>query len=130
VAPDQALPFDRIELTHSLAPFALVFDASGRLVASSATLEGQAPSYPTGVLETVRARGEKRVTWQPAPGVRLATVARPWNGGFVVAGQSLQLSEQHIATIGELCLTGWLATQVLIAVAVASGMGLEVSLLR
>jgi hypothetical protein len=130
VAPDQALPPDRIELTHSLSPFVLVFDASGQLVTSSAILEGQAPRYPLGALESARARGENRVTWQPEAGVRLATVARPWSGGFVVAGQSLQLTEQHIDTVGARCLAGWLATEALIAVAVAVSMGLEVALLR
>jgi hypothetical protein len=47
----------------------------------------------------------------------------------VVAGQSLQLTEQHIDTIGALCVAGWLATQALIALAVVVSMGLEVALL-
>ncbi len=130
VAPDRALSQGQIELTHSLSPFVLVFDASGRLVASSATLDGRSPTYPAGALTTVSARGENRVTWQPEPGVRLATVARPWSGGVVVAGQSLQLTEHHIDVVGELCVAGWLTTQVLIVMAVALGMGLEVILLR
>ncbi|MBV9354639.1 MAG: hypothetical protein JO023_03820 [Chloroflexi bacterium] len=130
VAPEQALSVGQVELTASPAPFELVFDASGRLLASSATLDGQPPAYPAGVLGVASTRGEDRVTWQPRPGVRLATVARPWQGGFVVAGQSLQLAEQHIDTIGELCVLGWLATEALIALAVALGMALEVALLR
>ncbi len=130
VAPDQALQPDRIELTHSLSPFVLVFDASGQLVTSSATLEGQSPRYPLGALESASARGENRVTWQPEAGVRLATVARPWSGGFVVAGQSLRLTEQHIDTIGALCVAGWLTTQALIALAAVLSLGLEVALLR
>jgi hypothetical protein len=49
-----------------------------------------------GVFDTVRARGKDRATWQPENGVRSATVAVRWHGGFVVAGRSLRLTEQHV----------------------------------
>jgi hypothetical protein len=116
-SPTEAMPADQVDLAATLDPFVLVFDDTGQLVASSATLHGQAVKYPTGVFETVRARGQNRVTWQPEPGVRGATVAVPWRGGFVVAGRSLRLTEQHIDQVGGLVAAGWLATLVLVGVA-------------
>ena len=112
-----ALPANQVDLASTLDPFVLVFDASGHMIEASATLDGQAPTYPTGVLETVRARGEDRVTWQPANNVREATVAVPWRGGFVVAGRSLVLTEQHIDQVGRLVAGGWIATLILAGVA-------------
>lgn len=113
--PATAVPADQIDMANSLDPFALVFDDAGRLLASSATLHNQAPTFPTGVFDTVRLRGENRVTWQPEAGVRSATVAVAWRGGYVVAGRSLRLTEQHIDQIGLLVGVGWLATLLLIA---------------
>ena len=117
IPPAAAVPADQIDMANSLDPFALVFDANGQLLASSATLHNQAPSFPVGVFDTVRMRGEDRVTWQPEAGVRNATVAVAWRGGFVVAGRSLRLTEQHINKMGLLVGAGWLATLLLVAAA-------------
>jgi hypothetical protein len=114
-SPSAAVPADRVELTRSLDPFVLVFDNGGRLLASSATLHGQVPDYPIGVFDTARARGEDRVTWQPEVGVREATVATSWSGGFVVAGRSLGATEQLIDKLGLLVVAGWLATLAVVA---------------
>jgi hypothetical protein len=91
VAPLKTLPADSVDLTNSLEPFVMVFDSTGRLLASSATLNGQPVDYPADVFDSVRARTEDRVTWQPEPGIRSATVAVPWRNGFVVAGRSSQV---------------------------------------
>jgi len=112
-----AVPADQVELTTSLDPFALVFDSNGRQLASSAALHGQLPTYPPGVFNTLRVQGEDRVTWQPEPGVRSATVAVAWHGGYVVAGRSLRLTEQHIDQVGQIVVVGWLATLMAIAAA-------------
>jgi hypothetical protein len=117
IAPAGALPAEQVDLAGSLEPFVLIFDATGHLLATSATLHSQVPDYPMGVFDTVRARGEDRVTWQPERGVRNATVALAWRGGFVVAGRSLRLTEQHIDQIGLVVGAGWLATMALVAVA-------------
>jgi hypothetical protein len=114
-APAAAVPTEQVDLIGSLDPFVLIFDADGHVVASSATLQSQIPEYPRGVFDTVRGRGEDRVTWQPEPGVREATVAVAWRGGFVVAGRSLRLTEQHIDQVGLVVGMGWLATLVLVA---------------
>jgi hypothetical protein len=113
--PSAAVPSEQVDLARSLDPFVLVFDASGHVLASSATLHGQVPDYPIGVFDTVRARGEDRVTWQPENGVRHATAAVAWRGGFVVAGRSLRLTEQHIDQLRLVVGAGWLATLALVA---------------
>ena len=64
----------------------------------AALWHGHLPSPPNGVFEFVRANGGERVTWQPAPGVRIASVvlrssARP--AAFVLAGRSLREVEQR-----------------------------------
>jgi hypothetical protein len=49
--------------------------------------------------------------------VRSATVAVAWTGGFVVAGRSLRLTEQHEDQIRSVVAFGWLLTLALVAVA-------------
>jgi hypothetical protein len=115
-APASLVP-EQAELATSLDPFVLVLDADGRLLASSVVLHGQMPNYPAGVFDTARRRGEDRVTWQPESGVREATVAVPWHGGFVVTGRSLELTERHVDQLAVLVGAGWLATLGLVAVA-------------
>jgi len=101
---------ESIELADSLQPYVMVFDESGRLLASTALLNGQAPSFPPSVFDQVRNGGQDRITWQPAPGIRCAVVIQPWRGGFVVVGRSLRLVEERVH--GIFVLTGfvWLVT--------------------
>jgi hypothetical protein len=114
--PADAIPADPVDVTDSLEPFVMVFDTGGQLIASSATLNANPVDYPAGVFDTVRVRGQDRVTWQPISGIRDATVAIPWRGGFVVAGRSLRLTEGHIDQIGLVVAAGWVFTLVLVGV--------------
>jgi hypothetical protein len=115
MSPSEAQSTAQVDMATSLDPFVLVFDADRQLVSATATVHGRPPDYPTGVFDTVRTRGQDRVTWQPEPGVRAATVAVAWNGGFVVGGSSLTLTEETIDRIGPLVIVGWSATLVLVA---------------
>jgi hypothetical protein len=99
-----------------------VFDGDGVLIDSSARLAGTAPTPPKGVLAEARAKGRNAVTWQPASGVRLATVTvlTPGDGGnTVMAGHSLRATEEHIDQLGLLVGLGWAATLAGALVAVA-----------
>jgi hypothetical protein len=101
-APQALLPAAQIDIGKSLAPFFIFFDAAGKPVASSASLHGEPPSPPVGVFEYVRSHGEERVTWQPEPGVRIASVIVRVNGpvyGFVLAGRSLREVEKREARL-------------------------------
>lgn len=99
-----------VEMQRSLAPFLLIYDADGKPAAGSGRLNGKLPAYPIGSLEAARSGGENRVTWQPQPDVRVASVAVPYKAGYVVAGRSLREVEQREAQTQTLALVAWLVT--------------------
>jgi hypothetical protein len=65
------------------------------------------------------ASGIDKVTWQPRPRVRIATVSVPWRGGTVTAGRSLRVVEEQEAALELLVGAGWLATLVALAISSA-----------
>jgi len=87
------------EMAHGIAPFIMVYDKDGRLLATSATLHGTWKPLPPGVLEAAGRKTEYAVSWQPEKGVRNAMVVLPYftsgRQGFVAAGQSLKESEKR-----------------------------------
>ena len=108
-----------VDIARSLAPFVVVCGTGGNVLATDAELDGQPPALPAGVLASARANGTDIVTWQPRPGVRLATVTVPWSGGTVTAGRSLRLVEDHASNLELVVAAAWLVT--LAALAVAAG---------
>lgn len=113
------LPQTRVELSRSLAPFLMVFDATGKAVASSGRLNGTTPDYPLGALEAAKQGGENRVTWQPQAGTRIASVVVPYKQGYVVAGRSLREVEKRIAQTETIAAVVWLVTMLGMSAAVA-----------
>ncbi len=92
-AEDAVLPATQVDIATSLAPFAIVFNTRGDVVAASGLLHGRNLQLPPGVLDHVRTLGENRLTLQPEPSVRIASVIRHYEGphpGFVLAGRSLR----------------------------------------
>jgi hypothetical protein len=116
-----AVPTGQVELSSSLAPFLDVYDTSGKPVAGSGLLDGKLPEYPLGALEAAKASGENRVTWQPRADVRVASVAVPYDGGYVVAGRSLRETESRIAQAGQIAALAWIVTLAAVLVAAAFG---------
>jgi hypothetical protein len=107
-APDAVLPSRGTELANSLQTFVMVFDNADALVASSATLHGQAPPFPSSVMSNMRgAQAQDRITWQPEAGVRSAVIVQAWQGGFVVVGRSLRLVEEREQNALELTTLVW-----------------------
>ena len=101
-----------INMATNPAPFVIVFDARHHVLASSGHLNGRTPGLPAGVLAWVAAHGQDRITWQPGPGLREASVIEPYGGlhpGFILAAQSLQgiSGQQRSLTRSIACL--WLA---------------------
>jgi hypothetical protein len=115
---ESVVPSTKVEIADSLASFVIVFDESGKVLASSATLHGAVPAYPVGVLDYVRQNGQDRVTWQPEAGVRMATVAMPFKNGFVMAGRSLtevEKRESQVESLSGLTMLGiWAVTLIVI----------------
>lgn len=108
-----------VDIARSLAPFVVVYGTTGNILATGGQLDGQPPVVPAGVLAGARATGRDAVTWQPRPGVRVATVSVPWSGGTVLAGRSLRLVEDRAAMLELLVGAGWLATIAALAVGAA-----------
>ncbi|MGA9398381.1 MAG: hypothetical protein WBV22_09005 [Anaerolineaceae bacterium] len=95
---ESLMPVNQVDLLQSLAPFVIVYDDGGIPVASSGQLHGQISVIPMGVIDYVRRNGEDRITWQPEPGVRIASVIVDFSGnrsGFVLAGRSLREIEKR-----------------------------------
>lgn len=116
------IPQTQTDLATSLSPFITAVGEDGSIIASSARLHGQLRSVPPGVLNSAKTNGEQRVTWQPEPGVRMATVVlhNPGaSGGYVVVGRSLSETEARIKQLGGFLLLGWAATLIGVLILVA-----------
>jgi hypothetical protein len=117
--PSSLVGSTKVDVADSLAPFVVIFDTSGNVLATDGTLDGHDPVPPLGVLDAARQNPPNRVTWEPRDGVRVATVTVPWSGGTVMAGRSLREVERQEDDILLLAGAAWVA--MLIALAVASG---------
>ncbi len=106
-------PAGTLDVGRSLAPFLIVFDDQGHVLAATGLLHGQAPALPPGVLDSVRRQGEDRISWQPEPGVRYAAVVERVSGpqpGFVLAARSLLETEKRILVVEQLAGVAWAGT--------------------
>ncbi len=102
-----------VDIALSLAPYLVMYDDTGRPLVGSGRLHGGLPAMPGGVFDYVRRHGLDKVTWQPEPGVRSATVIMPVGGahpGFVMAGRSLREVENRVDNLGNIILVGWWGT--------------------
>ena len=116
------VPSEKVDIATSLAPYLIIFDANGSPIASSAQLDGQTPTIPSGVFDSVRQNGEDRITWQPQTGVRSAIVVTQFNGstsGFVVAGRSLREVEKREDGLLQILVAGWVVMMLVTFVATA-----------
>lgn len=101
----------KIDMDASLSPWLALYDAQGAPLASSALLNNTVPQIPAGVLDTARAKGENRISWQPEPGVREAiVVVKAGDKGFAVAGRNMREVEARESSLGFMALVAWLVT--------------------
>ena len=123
---ERIVPDHKVDMAASLAPFVIIYDDSGRPVASSVSLDGVTRTPPRGVFDFVRVHGEERVTWQPRPGVRIASVVVRTEKGFVVAGRNMREVETRIDKVQSMAGLTWLAMLGMILVgAVAVGWSIQ-----
>jgi hypothetical protein len=112
--PRDVLPVVQTDLRTDSTVFAVITDATEHVLASSAKLDGQSSLPPAGTFAYTKEHGSDHFTWEPKPGVRLATYITKYghspNNGFIVTGQSLKQAEDRISTYGWLALAAWLAT--------------------
>ena len=117
-SPASVLPAGTVDIAQSSDAYVIVVDASGKVLAASASLGGATVVPPAGVFDYGRSHGEDTVTWQPAAGARSAIVVDAYNGGFVVAGRSLRETEDLESRLILWAGGAWAAVVVLIGVAV------------
>jgi len=106
-----------IDPARSLAPFGIVYDQDGNIVASSVS-SPSTMKQPNGVFDTVDAAADKtaRYTWQPASGERYAAVLRRATfdnkSYYVLAGRNLRAVEDRIQRVAGIIAAGWATTVV------------------
>ncbi len=97
------VPSNKVEISKSLGLYVMIYNSQKKLLYSTALLYGKNIKFPLGVLSSAQKTGQSRVTWQPAPGVRQATVTTYFHGrqsGYVVVGKSLRETEKRIDNLG------------------------------
>ena len=105
---EAVMPEHKVSAAKSLAPFLIVYDEGGNVIASSVTLDGKTPELPDGVLDSTKELKENRVTWQPREGVRIAAVIVAHKGGYVLAGRSLREVEVRESQVTTFAGATWL----------------------
>lgn len=102
---------DTTDIADSQSPFVAVFDSQGKLMLSTAKLDGNDIHLPSGVFDYAKTHGVDRITWQPRPGIRIATVVESTSGSspdFVVSGRSLADTENRESQLGLMASAAWI----------------------
>lgn len=97
LAPTALVGTAKVDMHASLAPFVIIYDDAGKVVASSGTLNGQVPILPSGVFDYAKTATD-RITWQPASTTRIAAIVKHFDGahpGFIAAGRNLREVESR-----------------------------------
>jgi hypothetical protein len=109
-----ALAAGKVSLNASLAPFTIIYDKSGRIVAGNGYLDGRVPSVPYGVLRAANNQAYHFVTWQPQDGVRIAAVTVVADNYYALSGRSLKEVEANENVTFQFVLLGGIASLVVI----------------
>jgi hypothetical protein len=115
--PANVIPPGYVDLESSLQPVVIFYDDQGRPGPGTGYLDQKLPTPPPGVFDYVRCKGSEKVTWQPRPGVRLASVIRRIDGkrpGFMLAARSLRVVEEQKTTLWWMVLGIWLTMMALL----------------
>ena len=116
-APGNVIPPGYVDLERSLQPFVIFYDEQGNPGPGTGYIDQRIPAPPSGVFDFVRIHGSENVTWQPRPGVRIASVVRRINSkrpGFILAGRSLRLVEEQETLLWRLVMGGWIVVMALL----------------
>lgn len=111
-APDAVIPPSKVDMEKSLALFIMIFDNKGNLVLSTGEISGKPPVLPPGIFDNVTRDGAERLTWQPQPDVRDATVVTKYEKGFVLVGRSLKEVEIREHNLMVMVGLGWFVTMI------------------
>jgi hypothetical protein len=112
----------QIDITESLSPFIMIFNSKGAVLQSSGVIKNTPPVLPRGIFSYLQKHGERRFTWTPAHGVRIAAIAIAVKGhgdGFVLVGRSLKEVKKREASLFWGFFAAWLTSLFVIVTASA-----------
>lgn len=115
--PGNVIPPGYVDAERSLQPFVIFYNDQGKPGPGTGYLDQALPTPPSGVFDFVRKQGSENVTWQPRPGVRLASVIKRVSGkktGFVLAARSLRLVEEQESLLWRIAVGGWITVMLLL----------------
>lgn len=110
--PVNVIPSGYVDMERSLQPFVIFYDDQGKAGVGTGYLDQSLPALPPGVFNFARIHGSERVTWQPIPGIRIASVIKHVTGkgsGFILAGRSLRIVEEQESLLRHMVIGGWIA---------------------
>ena len=107
---------NQIDVGTSLAPFIVIFSASGTPVTASGLIDSTMPTVPAGIFASVSAHGEDRVTWQTPTGLRFAAVIVSYKNGYVMAARSLREIEKREEALDFLLGVPWVISVILMLI--------------
>jgi hypothetical protein len=113
----KVIPPGRVDLASSLETFVIFYDDHGTPISGTGYLDQKLPVPPPGVFDFVRGHDSEHVTWQPRPGVRLASVVQRVGGstpGFVLTARSLRLVEEQERLLKQMVLAVWITVMLLL----------------
>ena len=105
-----------VDMAHSVAPFIIIYDKSGKVVTGSGYLDGKIPRVDTAVLKDAQPGKDNQVTWQPKAGVRIASVEVAAKKYYVLGGQSLRLTESRANKLLAITALGWAISVIFILI--------------
>ena len=121
-----AFTFGKVDMKTSLAPFTIIYDKKGNVVAGSGYLNGKVPKPPLGTLTASNGQTYSAVTWEPQDNVRIASVTVAAKNYYVLSGRSLTEVEKNEAKTLELAFAGLVVSIMLLGlVYVLSGLSTE-----
>lgn len=114
-----SLTAGRVDAEYNMAPFVIVYDSMGNVVAGNGYVDGSIPLMPLSVLAHAPSDGGAHsITWEPKKGVRIASVSVRAGTYYVTSGRSLFVVESHIRSLTQYMVATWLITVVTLAAAV------------
>lgn len=108
IAPASLIGGARVDMHASLAPFVIVYDESGNVLASSGYLNGQVPVLPKGVFDNAM-NATDRITWQPASTTRIAAIVKHFGGPSASPRQAVSTSTTAASTPSGAHMSGFIA---------------------
>ena len=94
------LPDDTLDLQNGLEGFIALFNKEGKPIRSNDFLNNKMSQLPKEVYDFSKINKEKRITWQPQTGIRMAAVILSVNHPeikFIAVGRSLKEAEEREA---------------------------------